>query len=150
MALSSASRLLSSIDPMTREITIEPYGGVEGIRFGASSAAVVQSLGTPTKECTSEAGEAKIWCGGIVWNFHHNKLVECTISMTSPVRIYNQAVTKFCDWLPGADPAIVAVHKFLISYRLGIAVDVGQDLERAWIFQRGRWAQYSSYQLITP
>lgn len=121
-------------------ISIEPYEHVRGIRFGEPSSAVLAQLGEPQHHRTNRSGEDELCYSDTIWRFRDDRLVECTLTMTSPVLVRDQEVASFREWLPTADREVVTTCGFLVSRAFGIATDLDDELhEYVSVFERGRW-----------
>lgn len=120
--------------------SIAPYEHVQSIRFGTSSLAVLAKLGEPQARCTNGSGEDELCYCDTTWRFRDDRLVECTITMQSPVLVGDQEVASFRDWLPTMDREVVKTCGFLVSRAFGIAVDLDDErYEYVSVFERGRW-----------
>jgi hypothetical protein len=125
-------------------ISIEPYEHVHGIRFGEPSSAVVTQLGEPRSRRISRNGEDELCYPEIIWRFRDDQMVECTLTMKSPVLVRGQVVASFREWLPTADREAVTKRGFLVSQAFGIAADLDDErYEYVSIFERGRWDDLS-------
>ena len=121
-------------------ISIAPYEHVDGVRFGEGSSTVLARFGAPESRSTNRRGETELCYSDTIWRFRDDRLVESTITMTSPVLIRDQEVASFREWLPSADPDAVTTYGFLVSRVFGIAVDLDHEgTEYASAFERGRW-----------
>jgi hypothetical protein len=120
--------------------SIEPYDHIDGSHFGDPSSTVLARLGTPERRRVNRSGEDELCYPDTIWRFRDDRLVECTIKLTTPVNVRGQKVESFRAWLPSVDPKATSNHGFLVSQDLGIAVDLDDDhFEYVTIFEQGRW-----------
>jgi len=124
-------------------ISIEPYEHVHGIRFGAPSSAVLAKLGEPQRRRANHSDEDELCYSDTIWRFRDDRLVECTITMRSPVLVRDQEVASFREWLPTVDRAAANTFGFLVSRAFGIAADLDDERhEYVSVFERGRWDDF--------
>jgi len=131
--------------------SINPYVGVNNVRFGASPSDVTAEWGSPVHVSTTWLGELEETRGGVSCRYNADGLVEVAFGRMASVAFDGVDLLhdpEALQVLLRKDPTPYELHGFLVFFELGIALtgvhDHDEDQLAAGAFIHGRWDPFRS------